>query len=232
MPTRDELLKDLVIRVAALEVEIDRLRAEADWEADVGFDPRLAYIEPTDQNELQGLANIAEVSGHQLAVTLPDDWDDYNADQRTAYLAVLADGGNPTPREPPSEIITIDLAGGAGAEFPKPSPEALAIWDETADAICENITISPEKGTALLPADAARYYRIGGPLWLSAYDHEFLMGLPQYMRTKMVESVLTYAPKDAADLGRAILKADTESAKGAAYDQALDHADKRPTAHR
>ena len=49
-------------------------------------------------------------------------------------------------------------------------------------------------------------YERGGPLWLQAYDRNFVMRLPYGLRSQMVEDVLESSPGDAEALGRDILK--------------------------
>lgn len=59
---------------------------------------------------------------------------------------------------------------------------------------------------AIEPEAALAAYVKGGPLWLHAYDRDFVMQLPEEMRRTMVRDVELTAPNDAHDLGRDILK--------------------------
>lgn len=56
------------------------------------------------------------------------------------------------------------------------------------------------------PKDAVEAYVKGGPLWLHAYDRDFVMQLPEETRRTMVRDVELTTPNDAHDLGRDILK--------------------------
>jgi len=66
---------------------------------------------------------------------------------------------------------------------------------------------------AIDPAVAVDAYIKGGPVWLHAYDRDFVMGLPKATRVAMVQDLETHAPEDAHALARDILK--DESPDGA-----------------
>lgn len=112
-------------------------------------------------------------------------------------------------------------------ELPDPTPEAHDRWAVMADSMFENWTPSVEKGQTLDKAGMIESFVKGGPLWLAAYAHDFLMALPYNWRQAMVSSVEGYAPNRARELGRDILRHDTTSAAGWAYSRGLEQADKR-----
>lgn len=65
-------------------------------------------------------------------------------------------------------------------------------------------TTKPE--LALAPVEAVDAYVKGGPLWLHAYDRDFVVGLPEHLRRALVQDLEQYAPNDAHLLARDILK--------------------------
>lgn len=56
------------------------------------------------------------------------------------------------------------------------------------------------------PDTAVRAYVVGGPLWLHAYDRDFVRALPEATRRQMVRDVESYSPASAHDLSRDILR--------------------------
>jgi hypothetical protein len=151
-------------------------------------------------------------------------------DQQHAWLR--AHTGLTPPVDKPAEWQTVELADGLGAEFPVPPDEIRARWEEAAPGIFENWRPDPQKGVLINKQVAAESYVKAGPLWLAAYAHDFLMGLPYEWRQVMAAEVTSYAQSAGRDLQRDILRHGTEDAKGFAYDLALAHADERPSAHR
>ncbi len=70
------------------------------------------------------------------------------------------------------------------------------------------------------PADALRGYELGGPLWLHAYDRDFVLQCGLGVRKAMVEDVALTSPDDAFELGRDILMDRNDELGG--NDAALD----------
>jgi hypothetical protein len=123
------------------------------------------------------------------------------------------------------------LEEGSGVTFPTPPSDMKNTWADEAPRIFENWSPDPKQGVLIGTDEAIDAYSKAGPLWLAAYNHDWLMGLPKEWRQHMAVQVSSYAPKAGMDFGRDVLRASLDEQKGAAYDQALFHADQRPTAH-
>lgn len=239
--TPKEMLEYLIQKVAEHEGRLSQLEQDSDfWDAEWGGPPEPSAEGPKRDLELarergEGDDGFAVIDAGDPAPGItrrgehyefPPDWDEYSAEQQAAWLRTVADGGTPGPPERESRTVEVDIGGGVGVQFPVPSAEAKDHWASTAREICENYAPSKDSGGSLTPEQAEDAYTKGGPLWLAAYDHVFLMGLPQAWRQAMVESVATYAPREAAELGRDILRHDTESAKQVALGYIMDEKDK------
>lgn len=206
MASRDDVLRDLVQRVKALEETVERLANTDGWDLDFNVDAERVWIpEGTEPPPVEE------------APSKPKDWHLMNADQREAWIRVQVDTAKPIDLAPKAETHTIEIAGGIGAEFPKPDEAAKEAWALSAEAIMEHFMPDKDKGTLIAHHDAVRSYREGGPLWLAAFDHEYLMSLPNGWRVAMVEQVLAYAPTDGTQLARDILRVDTDKQQAAAY---------------
>jgi hypothetical protein len=132
----------------------------------------------------------------------------------------------PGPEKPPMVQVNV-REDSADAQFPEPPPEIAARFEAQASSIFENWRPDPKQGWGIDKTEAAKAYAQAGPLWLAAYAHEYLMGLPFEWRQAMVGLVHEYAPRDAIYLGRDILRRSLSDSKGRAYDVALEAADDR-----
>jgi hypothetical protein len=213
MPTRDEILKQLVDSNHEILARLDRI------EQAQGGDPWLQDfdLDGTDTPAKPDAAPEPEFEKPER----PADWALMTPEQREAWERVYGEAPLPPDinRAAP-EIQTVQIGRGVGVQFPAPSAEAKAEWEEQAETVMENFKGDPQKGTLISQEDATKAYAIGGPLWLAAFDHDFIMSLPQVWRVEMVEQVTSYAPDHGQRLGRDLLRADTETARARAYDVA------------
>lgn len=136
----------------------------------------------------------------------------------------VVSAGDRTPPPPPDVEWTPD---DAEPVLPDPPKELSDEWAAMADQLFENWKPQVEKGLTLDAPRMAEAYIKGGPLWLAAYAHEFLMGLPYNWRQIMVQQVNRYAPVAGGQLGRDILRADAASANAWAYQRGEEQADLR-----
>jgi len=89
--------------------------------------------------------------------------------------------------------------------LPSPSIQQRLDWRAWANG-CELWEFLVEN--KLPPEQFLDAYAEGGPLWLHAYDRKAVMAMPLEMRRTLVADVLAYAPAEARELGRDILKSE------------------------
>jgi hypothetical protein len=172
-----------------------------------------------DENEKLIVGALDRITG--VLDTVVDRLDKLEAEQGRR---IEGDPRDLTPEaEPQAEWVPDDTE----PVLPDPPDDLKAEWAQQAPMLFENWSPQVEKGLTLDVPSMVDAYTRGGPLWLSAYAHEFLMGLPYNWRQIMVQQVNTYAPVAGGQLGRDILRMDTESANSWAYDRGLEQADKR-----
>lgn len=153
--------------------------------------------------------------------SFPAEWHSMTEEQQQAWISANTGVAPPAPPEP--ETQTIMLADGVAGEFPVPTPEAKEAWAQIAPSLFEHLPTD----YGLSQEQMIDAYSKGGPLWLAAYDHDWLMQMPYGWRQDMVRQVNSYAPVDGGHLGRDILRHPTGSAETWAYSDALGVADER-----
>lgn len=216
----DERLAILTERVAALED--DRPQNIGKQAAALARIEALGLAKPEAGKAIEALAE----NDAATPAAFPPEWQQMDETQQRAWIS--AHTGLIQKTEQP-EVETIQMEGGVGGEFPAAPQEIKDAWRDMAEGIFENWVVDIKHGITIGKEQAADAYAQAGPLWLAAYAHDFLMGLPYNWRQQMVDQVLKYAPVNAKYLGRDILRVPTDGAKTWAYDDALDVADERLT---
>jgi hypothetical protein len=162
MPSRDEVLRDLITRVTSLEEKVSDLENKANEGWDEEFDV----------------------------------------------------GPEPGPEMPKRAMTIIELRDGVEVEIPRATEKQMDMRQRFIDR-------GGMKGLRSMKVeDAEKAFMVGGPIWLHAFDRDFVLTLPADARMLLCEDVWEVDQKAAGDLARDILKADDEDQRMWAYDSA------------
>lgn len=100
--------------------------------------------------------------------------------------------------------VSVDNGGEIVVEVPEPTPEQeVARGKFLADSLFSAMV--DQYGEEAADTYATSYLK-AGPLLLYYTDRDFVNGLPDPMKFKMVEDVEQFSPNEAAEMGRDILK--------------------------
>lgn len=191
MASRDDILRILIRRVDELETRIDYLENAADWDGEFEGPPR---------DVVTPLAHLGEPDSD-----IPED----NDAVQMAKQRLNEDPGTNIPSPEPVEYTTLHLKDQIEVSIPVPVDEQLLARQKfIAAGGLANLTSLPSES-----AESA--YLKGGPIWLHAFDRDFVMSLPYEARQAMCQDVYITAPVAAGKMAQDILKYDDASGQSA-----------------
>lgn len=218
MPTRDEVLKDVLLRVQALEIDVSalgkRVSALESGDADPWSKPfeveeefTLGEAEPSKLQQevdhvperLRPASGIVRPSEAQTATGVTDP-DEDTPEVLEAKRRI--EEANATDLQPKLHLKEVQVMPGVNevlVTVPAPSKQQIFMRKGNANRVIANL---PN-----LDHDAAtKAYIEGGPLWLHAFDRHHVVELPADLRQQFIRDLALTAPESAHELARDILK--------------------------
>ncbi len=193
MPTRDEILSDLLVRVTALENKVKVLETKRPdpWQDE--FVPATDEFTTTDDHVP---APLAPATGPQH----PDDPTEDTPEVIEARKRIAE--ANATDKQPNLHVQEVQVTPGTDEvtiQVPSPTNEQLALRHQVAELLLANLN-------GLDPEVAYEAYLEGGPIWLHAFNRDHVISLPDDLKRAMVEDCSITAPETAHELARDLLK--------------------------
>lgn len=211
MPTRDEILRDLLSRVAELEAAVAALGREReawDQEFDLGAQP--AYtVSPLEEERQRAathvpapLAPSGEVKPSRLQREQFEGEDPEEDTPEVIEARRRIEQANAEDLQPVlhvSEVRVDPTVDGATVTVPSPTDSQQQRRTDTGEEIVANLPgIEPEL--------AYHAYIEGGPIWLYAFDRHHCVNLPDPLKVEMVQDVAATAPETAHEMARDFFK--------------------------
>lgn len=203
MPTRDEVLRDLLARVADLEEQVRKLNAGDAWdeELDLGDTPEFTTEAEHVPAPLRPASGPVKVSARVLeAVGEMEDPDEDTPEVIEARRRIeQANAEDLQPRLHQFEVRVDPTMEGANVTVPSPTPEQSARRQQFVGEIAANLP-------GLEPEMAEAAYLEGGPVWLYSYDRHHVVNLPDPLKVEMVNDVAETMPETAHEMARDLFK--------------------------
>lgn len=219
MPTRDEILKDLLAQLRELRLDHQNLTKRVeDLERDGLGD---GWDKPFDPGEREFQAEPNTVPQQEL--------DHVPERLRPAAQAVApnwrqAETGAEDPDEDTPEVVEakarIEEANRADLQ-PRLHVKEVKVTPGPKDSIMVTVPAATKQQEFMRKATAPRVianlpgldhdvaktaYVKGGPIWLHAFDRKHVIGLPSDLRQQFIKDVAMTAPEQAQELAADILK--------------------------